>query len=288
MLIQSPQSPRSKSPKSPRGILKKSPEHPPAAPLPKAVERTPSLSETSNHSETSNLSECSSSSPRRRRRAIILDRPSAGSETESSDYELIDGLASAAAALKAAVEAEDVEAARALVHEHPAAVKQWRECRTLLHEAASDGSLSLVSLLLGAGAPLWRADEEGQTALHAACASEQVEAARLLSDQTPCWELTVEDNYQMTPLHLATESGVEPLVALLLERLTQLSGTPGADVDAIKQLRRGTVQFLAARHGFAGVLDLLRDDGGGAEGGAAGEAAAAVRASPDCSVSEEV
>mmetsp|Transcript_37403 Transcript_37403/g.121658 ORF Transcript_37403/g.121658 Transcript_37403/m.121658 type:complete len:202 (+) Transcript_37403:1352-1957(+) len=72
----------------------------------------------------------------------------------------------------------------------------------------------------------------------------------------------------MTPLHLATESGVEPLVALLLERLTQLSGTPGADVDAIKQLRRGTVQFLAARHGFAGVLDLLRDDGGGAEGGA--------------------
>ena len=129
---------------------------------------------------------------------------------------------------------------------------------------------------------------EGQTALHAACASEQVEAARLLSDQTPCWELTVEDNYQMTPLHLATESGVEPLVALLLERLTQLSGTPGADVDAIKQLRRGTVQFLAARHGFAGVLDLLRDDGGGAEGGAAGEAAAAVRASPDCSVSEEV
>ena len=112
MLIQSPrtkspQSPRSKSPKSPRGILKKPPEHPPAAPLPKAVERTPSLSETSNHSETSNLSECSSSSPRRRRRAIILDRPSAGSETESSDYELIDGIASAAAALKAAVEAED-------------------------------------------------------------------------------------------------------------------------------------------------------------------------------------
>ena len=77
-----------------------------------------------------------------------------------------------------------------------------------------------------------------------------------------------------------------------VRQVVELSGTPGADVDAIKQLRRGTVQFLAARHGFAGVLDLLRDGGGGAEGGAvggaAGEAAAADRASPDCSVSEEV
>ena len=73
-----------------------------------------------------------------------------------------------------------------------------------------------------------------------------------------------------------------------MRQVVELSGTPGADVDAIKQLRRGTVQFLAARHGFAGVLDLLRDDGGGAEGGAAGEAAAAGRASPECSVSEEV
>ena len=27
--------------------------------------------------------------------------------------------------------------------------------------------------------------------------------------------------------------------------MVELSGTPGADVDAIKQLRRGTVQFLA-------------------------------------------
>ena len=67
-----------------------------------------------------------------------------------------------------------------------------------------------------------------------------------------------------------------------MRQVVELSGTPGADVDAIKQLRRGTVQLLAR------VLELLCDGGGGAGGRAAGEAAAAVRASPDCSVSEEV
>jgi len=175
----------------------------------------------------------------------------------------IDGPSERAAELVEAVDSSDVSAVRRLLEASPFAARGWKQCSTLLHSAASEGCEPMVSLLIEASASLAALDEEGQTALHVACANEQVGVAALLAARVPCWELLVEDKYRMTPLHLATESGDEELVSILLQSLQQLRTAPGADADAILRLRRGTCEFLAQRHGFSGVQALLHGDDSG-------------------------
>ena len=205
------------------------------------------------------------SSPKDRRRsrrsAVQWERLSTGAEFGRESLEPLDGPADVVAALAEAVKGCADEAARGILAEHPEAARRWRQCATLLHSAAAEGSEPMLELLLTAGAPLGSLDEDGQTALHVACANEHVGAASVLSARAPCWELLVEDKYGMTPLHLASESGDELLVACLLERLKNLGASGDVD-DALRRLRRGTVEFLAERHGHLGVLGLLHEAGG--------------------------
>jgi hypothetical protein len=196
--------------------------------------------------------------PRRSRRsAVHWDRPSLGTDEPVAP---VAGPFELAAALVEAVETSDVAEARRMLADHPHAARAWTQCTRLLHTAAAEGCEDMVRLLLDAGASLSELDDEGQTPLHVACANENVGAAGLLAARVPCWELLVEDRYKMTPLHLATESGLEDLVALLLHSLQALRKTPGADAEAILRLRRGTCEFLAQRHGYTGVLGLLHGE----------------------------
>jgi len=106
---------------------------------------------------------------------------------------------------------------------------------TLLHIAAEAGHANVVKLLLRHGASRSALDEDGQTPLHLATASGHLEAVKALTYNKNCPELLVLDKYQMTPFHLACESGDPHMVQYLISM---------NKIDP--RMRRGSV----AQHGF--------------------------------------
>ena len=86
---------------------------------------------------------------------------------------------------------------------------------TLLHIAAEAGHHKIVESLIANGASAGALDEDGQTPLHMATAAGHLDAVKTLT-KGECPELLIADKYQMTPFHLACESGYHDMVQYLM------------------------------------------------------------------------
>lgn len=118
---------------------------------------------------------------------------------------------------------------------------------TLLHVAAASGHEASVRALIDAGCALAVLDHDDQNALHYACNEGHVALARLLVQHgIGAAELNRLDKYQMSPLHLAVEGGHLELVRFLTA-LPQHS----------EKIRRGSVSYIAQRHEYKEIVELL-------------------------------
>ncbi|CAK9102541.1 Ankyrin repeat [Durusdinium trenchii] len=90
----------------------------------------------------------------------------------------------------------------------------WGEGRTLLHEVAHRGNLSLTQKVLAAKADLQRQDKQGFSALHLAARQRRSEVLRLLVESKA--DLTLQSEAGKTAVDLGSINGLsEQLLALL-------------------------------------------------------------------------
>ena len=144
----------------------------------------------------------------------------------------------------------------------------------LLHAASEEGHEHVIDVLLMAGVSAAETDEDGQTALHVAVANGHVEAAERLSRADPCLEMSVLDNYLMTPLHLACEDGLPDMVAMLLSRggdtlVTARSPQPSPETGSGGKGLVGFSTHAPPQPGPGGTLELTKSgsSGAGSSGG---------------------
>jgi cytochrome c len=117
-----------------------------------------------------------------------------------------------------------------------------------LHDAAKEGDLEKIELLLAQGADINELTGPN-TALHFAIQRSQAKAAELLIRRGA--NVNAARTTWGTPLHDAAAVGLTDIVRLLLER--------GADVNALRQSQ--TPLHLAARVGRTEIVRLLLDHG---------------------------
>jgi ankyrin repeat protein len=118
---------------------------------------------------------------------------------------------------------------------------------TLLHVAAAAGQVASIKALIRAGGTLDVLDNDEQNALHYASNEGHVAVARLfVQNGIGSAEINRLDKYRMSPLHLAVEGGH-------LEMVRFLTHLPQAD----EKIRRGSVTFIAERHDYAAIVELL-------------------------------
>jgi ankyrin repeat protein len=148
----------------------------------------------------------------------------------------------------------DAARIRSILAETPELVDAHsRDGWTALHLAAHYGRRPAMEALLHAGADAraLSANPLGNTALHAALANGQVEAAAFLLESGA--SIDARDAHGHTALHLAAEDGNLAAIHLLLER--------GADPRPRNNEGRTPLDF-ALKQGNGQVGDLLRAAGG--------------------------
>jgi ankyrin repeat protein len=116
-----------------------------------------------------------------------------------------------------------------------------------IHEAAEKGDVRRVRELLDDGAPVYRTNNAGQTALHIAAREGQYEVAKLLLSRRA--KVDTRDAFGMTPLDEAARHGYRDMVARFLAR--------GGPVDP--ELLASALH-KAARKGHKDVVALLLDE----------------------------
>lgn len=121
---------------------------------------------------------------------------------------------------------------------------------TALHVAARNRNEEAVILLLIKGADVHATNEAGETALHHAAAGGSQRILHLLLDKGA--DLELRSSTQSTALMFAAEGGYLSLVRLLLNR--------GADVKSV-DFYDDTALHVAARPGSEAVVQLLLDMG---------------------------
>jgi ankyrin repeat protein len=104
------------------------------------------------------------------------------------------------------------------------------EARTGLHYAAMNGNLTIIAILIKAGAKLDVKDKLGSTPLHLAADRNQVEAARLLLDVGA--PVDAENKNGMTPLMMAANRGNIDVVLALLAKGASVTKTDFTGRDA--------------------------------------------------------
>jgi ankyrin repeat protein len=90
------------------------------------------------------------------------------------------------------------------------------QSRTALHNAAINGNLQIIAILIKADAKLNPVDQLGDTPLHLAADRNQTEAAKLLADAGA--EVDAQNKDGMTPLMIAASRGNLELVRALLAK----------------------------------------------------------------------
>ena len=121
-----------------------------------------------------------------------------------------------------------------------------------LHDACAEGDLRAVADAVashpdprGACAEV---DEDGQSALHHACAGGDVSVTSFVLERVSLGSVNARDMHDMSPFHLACENGHLAVVRLLAAR---------PDLDRNARSTRRTSYFLAAKHGFEEVCAFL-------------------------------
>eukprot|EP00965_Chrysotila_dentata_P190560 6173966-Pleurochrysis_carterae.AAC.1 len=131
----------------------------------------------------------------------------------------------------------------------------FEDNKRLIHVAAEEGHVEVLKKLLEANSHPLAVDADGQTALHVAAANSKLQAAKaLLSRGGEMKELTMTDEYKMTPLHLACENGDEGMVEALLDAMHTQRWLHTSTISALK---RGSAHFLALRGNHTGVVAIL-------------------------------
>jgi uncharacterized protein len=102
--------------------------------------------------------------------------------------------------------------------------------RTALHYAAMNGNLTIIAILIKAGAKLDIRDKLGDTALHLAADRNQVEAAKLLLDVGV--PVDADNKSGMTPLMIAANRGNIDLVQSLIAKGASVTKTDFTGRDA--------------------------------------------------------
>ncbi|KAF2970305.1 hypothetical protein GQX73_g3286 [Xylaria multiplex] len=87
--------------------------------------------------------------------------------------------------------------------------------QTSLHIGAERGHVSIVSMLLSAGAPVDALDSEANTALHRAARGEQIGVIRLLLEHGA--DPNRANAMGWTPVHLGVSAGSTEIVELLVQ-----------------------------------------------------------------------
>ena len=140
--------------------------------------------------------------------------------------------------------------------EHGASPHHARDDGLLpLHLAMRNEVVSqpLVEALLSRGAQIDAATRSGETALHAAVATNKAELIRLLLARGAAVDVHTAD-YRKTPLHVAASMGAAEIVATLLEH--------GASAGATDLLGH-TAAYIANYHGHLEVSRLLQSSSAG-------------------------
>ena len=134
----------------------------------------------------------------------------------------------------------------------PTAIENEGKSTKSLHEAAADGDIEQVKLLISKGADVNEKDPGGKTPLHCASEKGHAEVARLLISQGAYVNAI---GWEMTPLHFAAISGDKKTVELLLSE--------GAHINA--KTRQGRTPLFAAMAspavGRKEVVELLVSKG---------------------------
>ena len=143
----------------------------------------------------------------------------------------------------------DIEAAKDLDR----AVEGYDYGGTRLHQAAEQGNLEAMGLLLQRGASPVKASSRGRTPLHSAARNGHPKVAMRLLEAGADPNAANSDEYGYTPLHYATMQGDPKVAAGLVEA--------GADVNAANNSGH-TPLYLADRDGHAAVSTILRAEGG--------------------------
>jgi ankyrin repeat protein/beta-lactamase regulating signal transducer with metallopeptidase domain len=126
-----------------------------------------------------------------------------------------------------------------------------------LHQAAADGDVEQVKLLIARGADVNAKDGEGNTALHTAAEHCHIEVAELLLESGA--DIEAEGAVGRTPLHCVAGSGFSG--TLRKEQICEMAEfliAEGADVNAAYRTGASwTPLHYAARDGYKDLVELL-------------------------------
>ncbi|XP_075688194.1 CARD- and ANK-domain containing inflammasome adapter protein-like [Rhinoderma darwinii] len=157
---------------------------------------------------------------------------------------------------------------------------------TLLHVAASNGQVPVITFLLSKGAKVDAKDEKRRTALHRAAENGHTEAARVLLQAGA--NMYVLDNDSQSPLHLAAENNHHHVVKLFLQeegkryknrsnflhleaskdnsRLVEILVKNGANVDSTDE-KQQTALYHAVSGGHEATVKVLLEAGASIDSG---------------------
>ena len=121
------------------------------------------------------------------------------------------------------------------------------ELNTPIHIATEKGFLQIVEYLASNGADLTLRNQKGDTPIHiAAMIEDNIQIVQYLIEKKNV-NVNITGNYDMTPLHIACNSGNLPLVKYLISK--------GANINAVDKFQNWTPLHVAV---FSNKVEIVK------------------------------